>query len=150
MNVIVTNKNAEAYSWRWNGTEYNFETGKAVTIPVLAAAFLFGYGKTDEDRARILIRNGWQKNGMPNDPLGPKAAMEKLGNFVFKEAPAEEGRKKKEAIVLPPPKMARVPTGINAISPTAVDNGRTILPKDPASTLHLPGKAPRQAPASGQ
>lgn len=143
--VIVINKNKEAYSRKFDGDVYAFPPGEAVTIPEMAAAYLFGYGGTDADRQRIIVRNGWQKNGTPGDEDGPEAAMKRLKNFTFKRGPEPEPAKKPEKQMLPQHKAAREPTGINAISPDAKDDGKTILPR---STVRLPGSSGPMVPSA--
>ncbi len=141
--VIVTNKNEQPYSRKYDGTLFKFAPGEPVTIPEDAAAYLFGYGQTDEDRARIVIRNGWQKNGIPDDPEGPEAAMGRLKNFIFRKGPEPKAAEKPEKKIAPSQKLERVPTGINAVSPEARDDGRTILPRSP---VRIPGKVGPLAP----
>lgn len=145
-NVIVTNKNDDAYCRKFDGKLYEFEPGKAVTIPEAAAAYLFAYGKTDADRQRIVVRNGWQKNGIQTDPWGPKAAMKRLQNFVFNAAPEEPAAKKPEKKIAP--SQLKQPGGINAMSELADANGlrKPDAPRASGGTLHLPGN--KAAPAS--
>lgn len=140
--VIVTNRNVEVYARRFDGELYTFPPNEPVTIPESAAAYLFAYGMTDADRQRIVIRNGWQKNGMPGDALGPDGAMKRLKNFVFKKGPEPKAHEKPAKKVLPG-QQARVPTGINAISEHAKDDGRTILPRD---VVRIPGQPGPLAP----
>lgn len=143
--VTVTNKNEDEYQRKFDGELYKFPSKEPVTIPEVAAAYLFGYGQDEEARKKIVIRNGWQKNGMPGDPSGPEAAMKRLKNFIFKKGPEPEAQKKPEKQVAP---SQRAPTGINAISPHARDDGKTILPRGPVG---LPGASgplvPSAAPA---
>jgi hypothetical protein len=159
MNVSVTNKNDEDYARKFDGKLYEFPVGKAVVIPDVAAQYLFAYGQDDAARQKILVRNGWQKNGAPGlAEGGPIAAMKRLQNFVFKAAPDDEPRAKPSKVVtegvkqaVAAGKQARVPGGIGAISAHAKDDGRTILPRPAASgatggTIHLPGKAAPLAP----
>lgn len=175
MNVSVTNKNKEPYGRKFDGKLYEFPVGEAVVIPVVAAQYLFAYGQTDAERDKILVRNGWQKNGMPGlAEGGPAAAKKRLSNFIFKKAPENAPPEKPAKIVtegvkqalarkaadkaaeqdpegddLPPPELGaqpqRVPGGIAAISPHAKDDGKTILPRA-SSTLHLPGSRVPLAP----
>lgn len=140
-NVVVTNKNAEAYARKFDGDLYKFPPNEAVVVPEVAAAYLFGYGGTDADRQRIVIRNGWQKNGIVGDPQGPEAAMDRLKNFVFKKDSTPEAKQKKPEKSVAPA-QGRQMTGINAVSPNAKDNGRTILP----SGVRLPGQVAPMAP----
>lgn len=143
--VVVINKNKEPYTGRYDGENYTFPPGDAVTVPEETAAFLFGYGQDDARRQRIIIRNGWQKNGIPGDDDGPEAAKKRLANFVFKRGPEPEPAPMKEKQLLP---QHRAMTGINAVSPEAKDDGKTILPR---SAVRLPGgKAlvPPAAPAA--
>lgn len=132
--LIVTNKGAEAYSGRFDGKEYEFPVDAPVTVPETVAAFLFGYGRNDAYRHTILVRNGWERNGMPNDPFGPVQAMKRLQSFVFKAAPES-----KKADAPPQVSLKREMTGVNAISPNAKDDGKTILPR--SNTLHVPSFA---------
>lgn len=133
--VTVTNKNEDEYQRKFDGELYKFPSGEPVTIPEAAAAYLFAYGQDDEARKKIVVRNGWQKNGMPSHPEGPEAAMKRLKKFIFKKGPEPEAAKKPEKQIAP---SQRAPTGINAISPTARDDGRTILPRGPVG---LPGSS---------
>ena len=135
--VVVTNKNEEAYSRKFDGDLYSFPPGEAVTIPESAAAYLFGYSLTDDDRKKIVVRNGWQKNGMPGDPAGPEAAMKRLHNFTFRKGPEPKATEKPAKKVLPE-QQGRVMTGINAVNPKAKDDGKTILPR---SMVRLPGSS---------
>lgn len=136
--VVVTNKNPESYARKFDGTLYTFPPDEAVTVPVAAARFLFAFGGTDADRARIIVRNGWQKTSVPGDAFGPEAAQQRLKNFIFRNGP------KAETIVR---EKKRLPTGVNAVSEKTVANndGRKILP----STVRLPGSPQRLAPATG-
>ncbi len=137
--VIVTNRNEEPYERRYDGEMYAFPPGEAVTIPDLAAVYLFGYGGTEADRRRIVIRNGWQLNGVKGNPHGPDAAMKKLSNFVFKKGPDAKGREKPEKKTV---SSGREMTGINAVSPRVKDDGKTIVPH----TVRLPGGTGPLAP----
>lgn len=145
-NVVVINRNKELWGRKFDGKLYSFPPGEAVTIPELAARYLFGYGGEDEDRARIVVRNGWQKNGIPGHDDGPEAAMKRLKSFIFKRGPEDEAPKKPEKKMLP---QHREMTGINAISPDAKDDGKTILPR---SAVRIPGAGanliPPAAPAA--
>lgn len=160
MNVSVTNKNDEPYSRKFDGKLYEFPVGQAVVIPVIAAQYLFAYGMEDADRQKILVRNGWQRNGLPGMAEGgPQQAMKRLQNFVFKAADSDAPAAKPAKVVTEgvkravEAKLARVPGGIGAISAHAKDDGKTILPRPPAAgatganTLRLPGKAAPLAPA---
>lgn len=161
MNVSVTNKNAESYARKFDGKLYTFPPGEAVVIPVEAAQYLFAYNQGDAERQKIMIRNGWQRNGQPGVGEGtPAWAQKKLGNFIFKKAPDEAPPAKPEKVVTEGVKAAvaagkaRVPGGIAAISPHAKDDGKTILPRAAGmptggvNTLHLPGsKVPLAPPA---
>lgn len=143
--VIVINRNKEPWAGRFDGKPYAFPPGEAVTVPEEAAGFLFGYGRDDDARAKILIRNGWQKNGIPGHIDGPESAQKRLKNFVFKRGPEDPAPPVKEKKVLP---QHRELTGINAVSPDAKDDGKTILPRAP---VRLPGGAnliPPAAPAA--
>lgn len=137
--VIVTNKNDEEYARKYDGDSYVFPPDEPVTIPEIAAAYLFAYGLTDDDRTRICIRNGWQRNGMPGDEFGPTAAMKRLKNFVFRKGPESKAPEKPIKKVAPP--MGQ--TGINAVSAHAKDDGRKILPRD---TIRIPGSTGPLAP----
>jgi hypothetical protein len=159
MNVSVTNKNSEPYSRKFDGKLYEFPVGQAVVIPVVAAQYLFAYGMEDGDRAKILVRNGWQRNGLPGLAEGGyEQAKKRLGNFVFKSAEPDAAPEKPKKVVTAgveaaAAKLARVPGGIGAISAHAKDDGKTILPRAAATgatggnTLRLPGKAAPLAPA---
>lgn len=144
--VVVVNKNGEEYAKQFDGELYRFPPNEPVTIPEVAAMFFFAYGQGDKERERILISNGWQKNGIPGDPSGPDEAMKKLKKFIFKKGPEQKAAEPPEKLIAP---SQREPTGINAISPHARNDGRTILPRGPVG---LPGSSgplvPSAAPAS--
>lgn len=150
-NVSVTNGNAEQYSRQFDGKLYEFPPSKMVVVPEEAAAYLFAYGKTAADRKKILVRNGWEKNGLKGDPFGPDTAMKRLEAFVFKSAPddpAADKPSKKLAPATMEMKKKREMTGVNAVSPALVETGGMVHGKG-ANTLHLPNKdAPRLQPAS--
>jgi len=135
--VVITNKTDEDYTARFDGTVYAFPVDKPVTIPEAAAAFIFAYGMDDAARQRILIRNNWLRNGMPGDPFGPEAAMKRLQGFVFKKGPEDAKKAPPEKLIAP--SQMREMTGINAVSPGAIEraqtDGKTIVPR----TLRLPG-----------
>lgn len=140
-NVIVTNKNAEGYTRSFNGVSFTFPPGEPVTIPEAAAQYLFAYGKQQADRNKILVRNGWQRNGLKGDPFGPDAALKRLQSFVFKAAPDDEPRKKPEKKLAPATaemKAKREMTGINAVSPALQSTGGMV--HHTSKTLHLPHK----------
>lgn len=152
-NVVVTNKNTEAYSRKFDGKLYSFPTDEPVIVPEGAAGYLFGYGLGEADRARILIRNGWQKNGVSGDPFGPDTAMKRLQNFVFKSAPDDAPRLKPEKKIAPGTaeiKKNREMTGVNAVSPDLIATGGMVHNKGGPATIHLPNKgakAPLLQPA---
>ena len=143
-NVVVTNKNDEAYSRKFSGEPYEFKPGVPVTITDVAAAYLFGYGRDEAVRRKILVRNGWQQNGIDGDPFGPVHAMKRLQNFVFKAAPDDPVRPKPEKKLAPATKAAREAGGINAMSPGVDAGGNKITVRE---TLHLPGKTGPNSPA---
>lgn len=156
-NVSVTNRNDEPYARRFDGKLYEFAPGEAVVIPTEAARYIFGYGGTDADRSRILVRNGWQKNGIPDDDCGPNAALKRLQNFVFKAAaddPLPAKPKKKIAPSqereLAAKEPERKPGGIGAMSALVDEHGNRTDGKK-RETIHLPGSkaalAPRLPPA---
>lgn len=152
-NVTVINKNGEAWSRRFDGTFYEFKPDVPVTLPEDAAAYLFAYGKTDAERQRIVVRNGWQKNGFPGDPSGPDMAMKRLQNFIFKAAPEDAPPPKKEKKVASGTVAAkapeRAPTGVGAMSDLADAGGNRV--GTPRETIHLPGKrAPLAPPLTSQ
>lgn len=128
--LIVRNKNGSAWARKWDGQLYEFRPNDDVTIPDEAAVYLFGYGKPNEEKRRILVRNGWQKNSDAESPLGPVKALERLNNFIFRKGPEPKEPEKPAKKVLPGT------TGVNAIRPDAKDNGRTILPRGP---VKMPG-----------
>lgn len=151
--VVVTNKNEEAYARKWDGELFSFPPGDPVTIPEAAAMYLFGYGGTDAVRAQILVRNGWQRNGVDTDPFGPVFAMKKLRNFIFKKGPEDAPKAKPEKKLAPMHQQGkREPGGINAFSPNAKDDGKTIVMRDipklgeSSKTLKLPRKDGPLAP----
>jgi hypothetical protein len=55
--VFVTNTGTEKLTDSWDGKPYDFSPGKAVEIPAVAAAHLFGFGV--EDKTPQLARFGW-------------------------------------------------------------------------------------------
>lgn len=151
-NVAVTNKNDEPYARKFDGKLYEFPCGKEVTIPDYVAAYLFAYGKTDADRQKIVVRNGWQQNGNPGDPYGPEFAMKRLQKFIFKSAPDDAAVPKKAKVVVPgtlaAPKAARAPGGINAMSDLVDESGNRKRDVGAVSreTIHLPGSKAALAP----
>lgn len=143
MNVSVTNGGKEPFTGRFDGQEYEFLPGKPVVITELAASFLFAYGLPDAMRARVLVRNGWQQNGSPKDPLGPEAALKRLRSFVFKSAPDTPGRAKPVAIVLDTPQVTgrgRVPD-TTAADAWAAAEGLAPRAGLPANPIRLPGSS---------
>lgn len=150
-NVAVTNGNKEVYSRQFDGKLYTFKPDVPEIVSEDAAAYLFAYGKTDADRKKILIRNGWQKNGLPGDDFGPEKAMKRLQAFVFKAAPDDEKPAKPSKKLAPATvemlKEKRTPTGVNAVTPGLEATGGMVHNKG-GNTLHLPGKsAQRPQPA---
>jgi hypothetical protein len=113
MNVSVTNK-GEDFTGKFDGKEYVFERGKTVVIPEKAAMFLFAFGMDDAARARVLVRNGWQKMGGPEHL---RAAKARLGEFSFREGPEDAPRAKPKAIVLEPIRMKDTPRKREAAPP---------------------------------
>ncbi len=131
--VVVTNKNEETFSQRFDGQVYEFAPGKQVSIPERVAAWIFAYGKPDDERTRIMVRNGWLKVG--GDQAKAKAI---LGNFVFNTLAADSATERSEKR-----KLERVMTGINAVSPPKEDG--TVVNRE---RISLNGKAaPLAAPA---
>lgn len=98
--VSVSNR-GERFVGRFDGREFVFENMEAVVISDRAAAFFFGYQQNDATRAKVLVRNGWQRNSDPASPEGPDAAKKRLQSFVFRAA-VEEERAKPQAKVLNP------------------------------------------------
>ncbi len=140
--IVVTNR-GKLFEGRFDGKAYEFPTGEGVPIPLAAASYIFAYGKADEDRKRLLIKYGWQKNGTKGDPFGPEAAMKRLGEFQFREeaddAPAPKEKRKIE----------RAMTGVNAMSKMVGQDGqrRPRVPDSPA--VMIPGStAPLAPPAA--
>ena len=81
--IFITNHNDFDHQDRFDGQDFFFPRGERVTVPVVAAAHMFGLGLVD--KSETLIRAGWA-----NDKDGVK----KLANFVFTqgvmvEAPVE-------------------------------------------------------------
>ncbi len=147
MNVIVTNKNAEPFKGKFDGTSYEFAPGEPVTIPALAARFLFGFGGGDADVARVLVRNGWQKNGSPADPMGPVAAMKRLQGFSFASAPDDPAPEKPKAKVLKPKVITKTqePEVKAEVAPPLG------LPmKSRGQQISLPGRSAPLAPSAAQ
>lgn len=144
--IVVTNRNGEEHHGKFDGKEYVFPPNQPVSVPEDVAMHLFAYGKGDVDRARVLIRNGWQRTGDNTSPFGPKAAMEKLQRFAFQviEDPPPVP-KAKRVVTGPQPKLQRQPTGVNAMSSLVDERGQ----RKPNGTINLPGSAAPIAPASG-
>lgn len=101
-NVTVVNKGAEDFTGRFDGKEYPFPVGTPVVVPELVAAFLFGYGKTDADIARALVRNGWHRTSEAGSEFGPEGAKKRLRSFVFKGAAPDPERPKPQPLKLNP------------------------------------------------
>lgn len=135
-NVTVTNNAKEAYERKFDGKLYVFPPKEPVTISAQAAAFLFAYGLDESAKQRLLIRNGWLKNGLKSDPHGPVAAADRLKAFAFKRAPNP-----KRAV--PEKKILRTLTGVNAIVEKN-DVGRGAMP--PRDVLRIPGSTGPLAP----
>lgn len=81
--IFITNHNDFDHQDRFDGQDYFFPKGERITVPLIAAEHMFGFGR--EDKTENLIRCGWG-----NLPEGVKF----LANFVFTkgimvEAPAE-------------------------------------------------------------
>ena len=145
MSIVVTNKGDTPHKGRFDGKDYAFPVGVPVSIPDSAAAHIFAFGKSDADRARVLVKNGWQKNGTPGDPHGPDMAKKRLESFVFQVITDEEvARAVKPKQTLPPP---RVKTGVNAMSPLVEQNGQRMPQGGPMS---LPGSSAPLAPPAAQ
>lgn len=101
-NVTVTNKGEEDFAGRYDGKLYAITAGGSRTMPVHVAGFLFGYGKDDAERSRVLVRNGWQRTSDPADDYGPVEAAKRLKSFVFKSAPDDPEPERPKAVVLTP------------------------------------------------
>lgn len=101
MDVVVTNTGEQTFARRFDGASYEFPPGQAVTISEDAARHIFGFGGSDEDRQRILIRNGWQRTSGAGDPLGPEAAKKRLAAFKFGMAPSAPPPPKPKKSVAP-------------------------------------------------
>lgn len=143
-NVSVTNKGKDTFVCRWDGVAFDFPPGEPTVIPELAAAFIFAYGQDAAARARVLIRNGWQRNNIPGDEFGPEAADKRLKGFVFKQAAEDAKRAAPEAQLLPQHR-GKQPTGVNAMTPGLENDDRKIAARQP---IALPGsRAPLAPPA---
>lgn len=70
--IFVTNGNDFDHQDRYNGEDFFFPKGERVTVPIIAAAHMFGLGNAD--KTETLVRLGWA-----NDNEGVK----KLASFVF-------------------------------------------------------------------
>lgn len=144
--IVVTNRNAEEHKGKFNGKVYTFPPNQPVSIPEDAAMHLFAFGKSDADRARILVRNGWQRTGDNESVVGPKAAMERLNKFAFhviEDAPPIP--KEKRVVKGPTLKPQRQQTGVNAMSSMVDEHGQ----RKPHGNINIPGSAAPIAPASG-
>lgn len=140
MTMIVTNRNREAHSGRFNGTLYTFPPNEPVKIPEAAAIHLFAYGKSDADRQRVLVRNGWQRSGKPGDVYGPEAAMKRLMLFVFQVIEDPPPVPKEKKVVKVP---ERKPTGVRAMSSLVGENGQRATAPSP---IAFPGSSTPIAP----
>lgn len=152
MRVTVTN-NGAAWSGRFDGEPYEFPAGESVTIPERAAMFFFAFGMDDGARARVLVRNGWQQNGIPGHELGPESAKKRLMAFSFKTAPDVER-------VKPAPKVLG-PAVVTSIDKEAAKKAKAeegaplsaeeqaILQREQGNvTITLPGRKGPPAPAA--
>lgn len=74
MDIFIKNENDFDHADRFDGQDYFFPKGERVTVPVIAARHMFGYG--DPDKTETLIRLGWANEA--ND-----AGARKLANFIF-------------------------------------------------------------------
>ncbi len=142
MSIVVTNKGELPHKGRFNGKDYEFPVGDPVSIPESAAMHIFAYGKGDADRARLLIKNGWQKNGTPGDPAGPEAARARLNSFVFQVVSEEDVAKATKPKQVAP---VRKPSGVNAMSSLVSENGQR---KPIGGPMQLPGSSAPIAPAA--
>ena len=127
----VPSRNAEAFSRRFDGELFSFPPGERVSVPEDAAAYIFAYGQNDAARARVLIRNGWQRNGALDLP----AALERLHKFVFNQAPPAAAPAKPQKKVLASMKAKA------AIDAEIVDVGNPITPNPGEGS---PGEPPSQ------
>ncbi len=129
-NVVVTNRNEFEFVGKFDGKEYRFPTDEPVTISVLVAGFLFGFGKSDADRQRAIIRQGWQKNNVPGADNGPEHGVMILNKFMF-TMPEDE---------LPVVKMGGKPEAEKEVPP-APGGERSILTLRKKAPLAHPAKA---------
>ncbi len=147
-NVTVINK-GDAFKGKFDGKVYEFPNDEPVTIPTLAARFIFGFGGSDVDRARVLVRNGWQKVGNPTAPDGPLAAQKRLASFVFKAAPDDQLPPKPVAKVLKPMvKVIEKKTEPEAKSEAPAVEGLPL--KSRGSQITLPGRTAPLAPSAAR
>ena len=85
LDVTVTNRNnTKAFRDKYDGQEYRFPPGETVTIPAEAAAHIWGYGLTPEERYKKLMRMGLAnvKDGQKifdNVVIRPKGNIEATG-----------------------------------------------------------------------
>ncbi len=144
MSIVVTNKGEHPHRGRFDGKSYEFPVDEPVSIPDAAAAYLFAFGKTDADRAKLLVKNGWQKNGNPGDPYGPEAARARLNSFVFQVV------KEEDVVRAARPKATvegRQKTGVNAMSSLVDERGNRTAPAS-GGPMQLPGSSAPIAPAA--
>ncbi len=146
MSIVVTNNGEQPHRGRFNGVDYSFPVGVPVSMPESAAAHIFAYGKSDADRAKVLVKNGWQRNGTQFDPFGPDMAMKRLQSFAFQIVTDEDAvRASKPVKQIAPAQRER--TGVNAMSKLADASGNT-MPRGGA--MQLPGSAAPLAPPAAQ
>lgn len=91
--IFVTNRNDFFHEDAFDGEVYRFPQGEKVTVPVIAAEHMFGFGKTD--KTETLVRLGW--GNLANDE-----GVKRLAKFVFTrgvlvEEPAEPAPEKAAA-----------------------------------------------------
>jgi len=85
MQITVYNGSGADHADRFDGKDYFFPAGAAVTIPAEAAQFLLGMGQKDKDHLRLITRLGWAPTGSQI----PKA-LERLNAFLFEECVEED------------------------------------------------------------
>lgn len=99
--IFVRNNGSEPFSDALDGVMYNFEPGKEVEIPEIAAKHIFGYD--DDNKEPYLVRLGWMK--MSNQFA---MAMEKLGQFSFAKESSLPKQEPAKTVHLSAPVVERV------------------------------------------
>jgi hypothetical protein len=99
--IFVRNNGSEPFSDGLDGIMYNFEPGKEVEIPEIAAKHIFGYG--DDNKEPYLVRLGWMK--MSNQF---NMAMERLGTFSFSKESSLPKQEPAKTVHLSAPVVERV------------------------------------------